>query len=87
MKIIEYRVRPVTRYIVTRYTEEPVSDSGACGAGSELIGEFPSGAAADSVADAMVTADQSRGLNAKRQRSGLSLGEVISGQRINGFTG
>jgi hypothetical protein len=82
MKTIEYRVRPVTRYIVTRYTQEAASDSGPCGAGSELVGEFPSGAAADSVADAMVIADQSRGMNARRQRSGLSLGEVISGKRI-----
>jgi len=84
MNIIEYRVRPITRYIVTRYAEDEVSDPGPSGASSVLVGEFPSGAAADSVADAMVTADQSRGLNATRQRSGLSLGEVISGQRIDG---
>ena len=84
MKIIEYRVRPVTRYIVTRYTEEAASDSGSCGAGSELVGEFPSGAAADSVADAMVTADRSRGMNSRRQRFGLGLGEVVSAQRIDG---
>lgn len=83
MKVIEYCVRPVTRYIVTRYTEDadPGPDLGR-GCGSEIIGEFPTGSAADAVADAMVTADQSRGLNAKRQRVGLSLGEVISGKRI-----
>lgn len=82
MKTIEYRVRPVTRYIVTRYTEEAASDPSPSGSSSELVGEFPSGTAADAVADAMVIADQSRGLNAERHRSGLSLGEVISGKRI-----
>lgn len=76
MSAIEYRVIPVTRYIVTRYTE---IDGEGC---SEQIGEFPSGTAADFVADGMVAAEQARGLNAERHRSGLSLGEVISGKRI-----
>ena len=34
MKTIEYRVRPVTRYIVTAFHEAP------SGAGSECCGEF-----------------------------------------------
>lgn len=78
----EYRVRPVTRFIVTRFTTEEVSEGGCCGAGSEVIGEFPSGQQADLVADAMVAKDQADGMESSRSRHGLSLGEVISGQRI-----
>ena len=69
MSTVEYRVEPVTRYIVTRYTED--SDPGpglSRGCDSTIIGEFPSGSAADVVADAMAAADSARGLNARRQR-------------------
>lgn len=40
MKTVEYRVRPVTRYIVTRFEAEVLADgrSGACG--SSTKGEF-----------------------------------------------
>lgn len=35
--MIEYRIRPVTRYIVTRYDEDPVTRNCA----SSIAGEFP----------------------------------------------
>lgn len=41
---VEYRVRPVTRYIVTRYED---------GVGSTQIGEYPSAETAHSVGHAM----------------------------------
>ncbi|AYN15496.1 hypothetical protein CHR29_10225 [Pseudomonas monteilii] len=78
----EYRVRPVTRYIVTRFATEQVSEGGCCGASSSAIGEFASGQQADLVADAMVARDQADGIESIRTRHGLSLGEVISGQRL-----
>jgi hypothetical protein len=37
-KTIEYRVRPVTRYIVTRF--ESSNEGGSCSGGSESLGEF-----------------------------------------------
>lgn len=72
----EYQVRPVTRYIVSRYATDADSAS------SSMIGEFPSGQQADLVADAMVAKDRADGIESSRSRHGLSLGEVISGQRI-----
>lgn len=72
----EYQVRPVTRYIVSRYATD--SDS----ASSSMIGEFPSGQQADLVADAMVAKDRADGIESIRSRHGLSLGEVISGRRV-----
>jgi hypothetical protein len=38
MKTVEYRVRPVTRYVVTRFVGERDEAVGACG--SETRGEF-----------------------------------------------
>lgn len=39
MNIVEYRVRPVVRYIVTKFTAEETAPG--CGAvGSSVIGEF-----------------------------------------------
>ena len=49
---IEYRVRPVTRYIVTRYHEES-DDDGSCGAGNSVYGEFDSIRFANRVAVAL----------------------------------
>lgn len=72
----EYQVRPVTRYIVTRYASD--ADS----APSSLVGEFASGQQADLVADAMVAKDQADGIESGRTRHGLSLGDVISGRRV-----
>lgn len=78
----EYQVRPVTRYIVTRFATGQVSEGGGCGASSSAIGEFASGHQADLVADAMVAKDQADGVESSRTRHGLSLGEVMSGQRV-----
>jgi hypothetical protein len=78
----EYQVRPVTRYIVTCYTQDCPSDSGGCGASSTTVGEFSNSHQADSVADAMVAKDSAAGIKSNRTRHGLTLGEVISGQRV-----
>ena len=48
---VEYRVRPVTRYIVTRFED---------GAGSTQIGEYPSAETAHSVGYAMCDAERVR---------------------------
>jgi hypothetical protein len=51
MSKVQFRVRPVSRYVVTRYAKEgPV-------AGSSVIGEFPSQAGARVVAHAMAGAE------------------------------
>lgn len=78
----EYQVRPVTRYVVTRFATDQAQEAGGCGGSSSAIGEFASGHQADLVADAMVAKDQADGIESSRSRHGLSLGEVISGQRI-----
>ncbi|WP_330508192.1 hypothetical protein V1687_16960 [Pseudomonas putida] len=79
----EYQVRPVTRYIVTRYEEATTKGELFLGPSqSSVIGEFASGQQADLVADAMVAKDQADGIESSRSRHGLSLGEVISGQRL-----
>lgn len=78
----EYQVRPVTRYIVTRYTLDGASEGGAQRASSVAVGEFSNGHQADLVADAMVAKDRADGVESTRSRHGLSLGEVISGKRI-----
>ena len=46
---VEYRVRPVTRYIVTRFED---------GAGSTQIGEYPSADVAHSVGHALCDAER-----------------------------
>ena len=75
MDKIEYRVKPVTRYIVTKHVpgENPITLQ---------IGEYPNGHQADLVADAMVALDTSNRVESFRSRTGLSLGEVISGNRV-----
>lgn len=79
----EYQVRPVTRYIVTRYALDGASEGGAQGVSSVAVGEFDNGQQADLVADALVAKDQADGIESSRSRHGLSLGEVISGQRLS----
>lgn len=72
---VEYKVRSVKRYIVTKYVSEENTGS------TEQIGEYPNGASADLVADALVALDKSNGVDSLRVREGLSLGECISGKR------
>lgn len=49
MKIVEYKVRPVGRYVVTRFTSDDENRS----AGIETIGEFASQAGAEEIASAL----------------------------------
>lgn len=67
MKIVEYAVRPVTRYVVTRYERyTPDDKSGLGGAASRSIGEFASANDAESVADAFVVAEAAPDVTARR---------------------
>lgn len=50
MRIKEFRVRPVTRYIVTEFTQDGESQS------SEVVGEFESAGKAERVASDLVRA-------------------------------
>ncbi|WP_458373022.1 hypothetical protein [Pseudomonas laurylsulfatiphila] len=78
----EYQVRPVTRYVVTRYEAMSNGDGSQVGASSSVIGEFVNGHIADDVADGMVAKDIAAGVASSRSRHGLSLGEVLSGNRV-----
>lgn len=80
MRKVEYKVRPVTRYIVTMYVTESVP-AGSRGASCAQLGEYLNGATADLMADALVALDKSQGHESIRVREGMSLGEVISGKR------
>lgn len=51
-KIIEYRVRPVTRYIITRYHNETSPTGGSTG-GVETLGEFDNQVKAELIAQAL----------------------------------
>lgn len=51
MSFVEYRVRPVTRYIVTRFHQDKNGD------GSDLLGEFSNEDAATAVARAMTVSE------------------------------
>ncbi len=85
MRTIEYKVRPVTRYIVTKFvcdTDDRVDGgSRGCGQSCTQIGEYQNGNDADLVADALIALDESNGIDSIRCREGLSIGEVISGKR------
>ncbi|MEN5063578.1 hypothetical protein [Achromobacter aegrifaciens] len=52
-KIVEYQVRPVTRYIITRYHNETTPTGDASG-GVETIGEFDNQVKAELIARALV---------------------------------
>lgn len=56
MKTIEYRVRPVTRYIVTRF-ERQDDNNGLCSGGSEGCGEFDREDSAEKIAMALANAE------------------------------
>jgi hypothetical protein len=60
----EYRVRPVSRYIVTKYVSESDPETGSGSQGSSLIGEFPNRHVATDVAHAFAGAhDHVSGVN------------------------
>lgn len=56
----EYRVRPVVRYIVTRYCHPYVSVDGKCGStgSSSVLGEFAKETDAEQVALALCAAEK-----------------------------
>lgn len=56
MKYVEYRLRPVTRYVVTRYHEE--ANDGPCGC--ETRGEFDNEETAYAVAYALAKQEHER---------------------------
>lgn len=59
MELIEYRVRPVTRYIVTRF-ERSESVNGMCSGGSSSLGEYENGDTAYAVGYALCKAEHER---------------------------
>lgn len=57
MKIIEFKVKPITRYIITRYTAND-EDFGGKVAGCESVGFFENERDADEVMDALAHKDR-----------------------------
>lgn len=55
-ELIEYRVRPVTRYIVTRF-EGRVGPNGAAGNASRMLGEYDNAETAYEVGYALCSAE------------------------------
>lgn len=56
MEKIEYRVRPVTRFVVTRYEESAAGDVG----GSRVLGEYDNRDVAQEVGYALCKAEHER---------------------------
>ena len=57
--IIEYRVRPVTRYVVTRFSSRLDRHSGqGTSAGCELCGEFDNARQAEKIATALASTEE-----------------------------
>ena len=57
---VEYRVRPVTRYIITRFEQGVTSESGACAGGCSTRGEYDNPDVAWEVAYALCKLDHER---------------------------
>lgn len=57
---IEYKVRPVTRYVVTRFEARDESDKGGSFVGSAVCGEFQKGETAFHVAYALARAESEK---------------------------
>ena len=72
---VEYRVRPVTRYIVTRYED---------GAGSTQIGEYPSAETAQSVGHAMCDAERVKAGEPLDSMAFVYPGALATGGFVNG---
>lgn len=56
MRQVEYRVRPVVRYVVTRWHSED-DGNGSVGGGCETVGEFHREEAAERVRDALAASE------------------------------
>lgn len=74
MKTVEYKVRPVTRFIVTRFEAE------GNGASSTQIGEYMTQGGAELVATALAGHEQSQGVNASLRRH-TTFDEVVESAR------
>jgi len=72
MKKIEYRVRPVTRYQITRFHQEDA------GAGCETLGVFDNAGMANLVADALA-AQHKEGFHLERVNGAWLLTERSDG--------
>ncbi|HEY5850874.1 MAG TPA: hypothetical protein VIT62_08945 [Lysobacter sp.] len=57
---VEYRVRPVVRYVVTRWHQE-LDDRGCSGAGCETVGEYPNEEVAERVLRALEADERAKG--------------------------
>ena len=56
-RIVEYRVRKVDRFIITRYTHETTPTGGSSG-GCETLGEFDNALKAEVIAQALAKSDE-----------------------------
>lgn len=64
MKVIEYKVRPVTRYIVTRYTSDhEISDNVRCSGSSENCAELSNVRQANMIAHALAVSETKDNVN------------------------
>lgn len=63
MKTTEYRVKPVTRYVVTEYVSDPENGAGSVG----TLGEYDHEEYANKVRDALAAAIESPVSASKRE--------------------
>lgn len=75
MEIVEYKVRPVTRFIVTRYEQEGNA------AGSAQIGEYMTQGGAELVAAALAGHEQGQGVAASFGRKHITFAEAAESAR------
>lgn len=69
-KTIEYRVRPVTRYIVTRFEHE-VHESGSRRGGSSTFGEYDNEGQANKVMQALLIQEENSHRNCRIVGDGI----------------
>lgn len=72
MKTVEYKVRPVTRFIVTRFECEGNS------AGSTQIGEYMTQGGAELAATALTSYEQGQGISASFGRANPTFDEMAA---------
>lgn len=69
-KTIEYRVRPVTRYIITRFEHDP-HVIGACSSGSSAFGEYDNEGHANKVMQALLIQEENSHSNCRIVGDGI----------------